>query len=129
LGALLTGVWKIRRRGIMILLVAAALAPCLGSIGLITRVPSLAGVLFVVGALAAFMNVHIGAWVMQRIDAAVRGRVASVLMLASYGVMPISFAIAGFLIAWNLKYTFLIAGLAMLLTAVGASLQKSVREI
>jgi hypothetical protein len=50
-------------------------------------------------------------------------------MLASYGVMPISFAIAGFLIAWNLKYTFLIAGLAMLLTAVGASLQKSVREI
>src|ERR1041385_2223464 len=129
LGALGAGVWKINKRGIMILLVAAALAPCLGSIGLMNRVPPLAGVLFVVGALVGFMNVHIGAWIMQRIDAAVRGRVASVLMLGSFGIMPLSFVIAGFMIAWNLKLTFLIAGLAMLITAAGASLQKSVREI
>src|SRR5689334_1642123 len=129
LGALLAGVWKIRRRGALMLLVAAALAPCLGSIGIVGRVWTLAGVLFLIGILAAFMNVHIGAWVMQRIDAAVRGRVASVLMLASFGIMPISFAIAGFMIAWNLKFTFLIAGLALLMTAAGASLQKPVREI
>ncbi len=129
LGALLAGVWKIRRRGILILLVAAALSPCLGSIGFMGSVWSLGAVLFVIGVIAALMNVHIGAWVMQRIDAAVRGRVASVLMLATFGIMPISFAVAGFLIAWNLKFTFLIAGLAMLITAAGASLQKSVREI
>jgi len=129
LGALLAGVWKVQKRGIMILLVAASLAPCLGSIGFMSSVPPLAGVLFVVGVLVAFMNVNVSAWVMQRIDAAVRGRVASVLMLGSFGIMPISFAVAGFLIAWNLKFTFLIAGLAMLLTAAGASLQKSVREI
>jgi len=129
LGALVAGVWKIHRRGILMLLVAAALSPCLGVIGFINGAWFLGGLLFVVGALAAFMNVHIGAWVMQRIDAAVRGRVASVLMLASVGIMPISFALAGFMIAWNLKFTFLIAGLAMLITAVGASLQKSVREI
>lgn len=129
LGALLAGVWKIRRRGVLMLLVAAAVSPCLGSIGFIERVWPLAGVLFLIGAMAALMNVHISAWVMQRIDTAVRGRVASVLMLASFGIMPISFAIAGFLIAWNLKFTFLIAGLAMLITAAGASLQKPVREI
>ncbi len=129
LGALLAGVWKIRRRGILMLLVAAVLAPCLVSIGFIQRAWLLAGLLFAIGILAAFMNVHIGAWVMQRIDAAVRGRVASVLMLASFGIMPISYALAGFLIAWSLKLTFLIAGLAMLITAAGASLQKPVREI
>ena len=129
LGALLAGVWKIRRRGVLMLLVAAAVAPCLGSIGFMHRVWPLAGVLFLIGVLAALMNVHISAWVMQRIDAAVRGRVASVLMLATFGIMPISFAIAGFLIAWNLTFTFLIAGAAMFLTAAGASLQKSVREI
>jgi MFS family permease len=129
LGSLLAGVWKIRRRGVLMLLVAAALSPCLGAIGFIESVWPLGGLLFVVGVLAALMNVHIGAWVMQRIDAAVRGRVASVLMLATFGIMPISFAVAGFLIAWNLKFTFLIAGLAMLLTAAGASFQKPVREI
>ena len=129
LGSLLAGVWKIRRRGVLMLLVAAALAPCLGAIGFMGTVWALAGVLFVIGAMAALMNVHISAWVMQRIDAAVRGRVASVLMLGSFGIMPISFAVAGFLIAWNLKFTFLIAGLAMLITAAGASLQRPVREI
>jgi MFS family permease len=129
LGALLAGVWKIRRRGVLMLVVAAASAPCLGSIGLIDRVWPLAGVLFVIGVLAGLMNVHFSAWVLQRIDAAVRGRVASVLMLATYGILPISYAIAGFLIAWNLKFTFLLAGLAMLITAAGASLQKPVREI
>jgi MFS family permease len=129
LGALLAGVWKIRRRGILMLLVAAAVSPCLGSIGFMSRVWPLAAVLFVIGALAALMNVHISAWIMQRIDAAVRGRVSSVLLLATFGIMPISFAIAGFLIAWNLKFTFLIAGVAMFLTAAGAWFQKPVREI
>jgi MFS family permease len=129
LGALLAGVWKVRRRGIMMLVVGAALSPCLAYIGLVGNVWSLGGVLFIVGVLSAFMNVHIGAWVLQRIDAAVRGRVSSVLMLASVGIIPISFALAGFLIAWNLKLTFLLGGLAMLLAVAAASFQKSVREI
>lgn len=129
LGALLAGVWKIRRRGLLILAGAAVLSPCLIFIGLIGSVWVLSGVLFAIGVMTALMNVHIGAWVMQRIDASVRGRVSSVLMIATFGIMPISFATAGFLIAWSLKFTFLIAGLAMLITAAGASLQKPVREI
>jgi MFS family permease len=129
LGALLAGVWKIRRRGLMILQITAVLGLCLGSIGLMYRVWSVAGVLFVMGVAAGMINVHVGAWAMQRIDAAVRGRVASVLMLASYGIMPISLAVAGFLVAWSLKFMFLIAGVLMLLTAAGAAFQKPVREI
>jgi MFS family permease len=129
LGALLAGVWKVRRRGVMILLVSAVLGLCLGSIGLMDRVWSVASVLLVMGATAGMVNVHIGAWAMQRIDAGVRGRVASVLMLASFGITPISLAAAGFLIAWNLKFMFLLAGGLMVLTAAGAAFQKPVREI
>jgi MFS family permease len=90
---------------------------------------SIAAVLLIMGAAAGMVNVHIGAWIMQRIDVAVRGRVASVLMLASYGITPISLAVAGFLVAWSLKFMFLLAGGLMVLTAVGASFQKPVREI
>lgn len=129
LGALLAGVWKIRRRGVMILLASGVLGLCLGSIGLMGRVRNIASVLVVMGATAGLVNVHIGAWAMQRIDAAVRGRVASVLMLASYGITPISLAVAGFLVAWNLKFMFLMAGGVMLLAAAGAAFQKLVREI
>ena len=129
LGALLAGVWKIRRRGVMILAVAAVLGVCLGSVGLMGSVWSVAGVLLVMGVAAGLVNVHIGAWAMQRIDAAVRGRVASVLMLASFGITPISLAVAGFLVAWSLKFMFLLAGGLMVLAAAGASFQKPVREI
>jgi MFS family permease len=129
LGALLAGVWKIRQRGVMILLVSLALGVCLGSIGLLGKVWSIASVLLTMGAAAGMVNIHIGAWIMQRIDVAVRGRVASVLMLASYGITPISLAVAGFLVAWSLKLMFLLAGGLMVLAAVGAAFQKQVRQI
>lgn len=129
LGALGAGVWKIRQRGVMILLVSVLLAVCLGAIGLMGSVRNIACVLVIMGAAAGLVNVHIGAWAMQRIDAAVRGRVASVLMLAAYGIAPISLAVAGFLVAWSLKYMFLLAGGLMLLAAAGAGLPKAVREI
>lgn len=129
LGALLAGVWKIRRRGVMILFVSVALGLCLGSIGLLGKVWSIAGVLLIMGAAAGLLNIHISAWTMQRIDVAVRGRVASVLMLASFGITPISLAIAGFLVAWSLKFMFLFAGTLMVMTALAASFQKQVRKI
>jgi MFS family permease len=129
LGALLAGVWKIRQRGVMILLVSLALGVCLGSIGLLGKVWSIASVLLIMGVAAGMVNIHIGAWIMQRIDVAVRGRVASVLMLASFGITPISLAVAGFLVAWSLKLMFLLAGGLMVLAAAGASFQKAVREI
>jgi len=129
LGALLAGVWKIRQRGVMILLISLALGVCLGSIGLLGKVWSIASVLLIMGAAAGLVNIHIGAWIMQRIDVAVRGRVASVLMLASFGITPISLAVAGFLVAWSLKLMFLLAGGLMVLAAAGASFQKQVREI
>lgn len=129
LGALLAGVWKTRRRGVMILLASVMLGVCLGSIGLMGREWNIASVLLVMGAMAGMVNVHIYAWAMQRIDADVRGRVASVLMLAAFGVAPISLAVAGFLVAWNLKLMYLLAGGIMLLATAGAAFQKPVREI
>ncbi len=129
LGTLLAGVWKIRKRGIMISLGAVVLGVCLSSIALVQRTASVAVILVVMGAAAGLLNVHIGAWAMQRIEVAVRGRVASVLMLASFGIAPISLGVAGFLVAWNLKLMFLFAGLLMVLAAAGAALQKPVRQI
>src|ERR1700747_727772 len=91
-------------------LVAVVLGLCLSSIALAERTWSVAAILVVMGAAAGMLNVHIGAWAMQRIDVAVRGRVSSVLMLAAFGVAPMSLGVAGFLVAWNLKLMFLFAG-------------------
>jgi MFS family permease len=128
-GALLAGTWKIRMRGLLILSVSVILAVCLGSIGILSQLWMIAAVLLVMGASAGLANVNISAWIMQRIDVTVRGRVSSVLMLASVGLTPVSLAVAGLLIAWNVKSMFLLAAGLMLLVTSVAAVQKSVREI
>jgi hypothetical protein len=52
-----------------------------------------------------------------------------VLMLAAFGVAPVSLGVAGFLVAWNLKLMFLFAGALMVIAAAGAACQKPVWQI
>lgn len=128
-GSLLAGIWKIRKRGMMILVVSLVLAALLGSMAIVTGRWSLAAVLLVMGIAAGLVNVHIAAWILQRIDATVRGRVSSVLSLAGLGILPFSLALAGLLIAVSLKFMFLFAASVMLLVTLVAAMQKTVRQI
>jgi MFS family permease len=129
IGALLAGILKIKRRGLLLLGACVAISGGIASIGLLGHLWSIAAVLLLLGCSAGVANVHIAAWIQQRIDATVRGRVFSVLMVGNFGLIPVSLAVAGLMIAWDLKLMFLIAGASMLLvTAFGAS-QKQVRAI
>jgi MFS family permease len=129
IGSLLAGIVKIKRRGLLLLGACVVISAGIASIGLLGHLWLIAAVLLLLGCSAGVANVHIAAWIQQRIDATVRGRVFSVLMLANFGLIPISLAIAGLLIAWSLKFMFLVAGVSMLLiTAFGLS-QKQVRAI
>jgi MFS family permease len=121
LGALAAGVWKIRQRGALILGGTMLLGVCMMVIAMATSVWSLASVLVLMGAVASLVNVHLGAWVMQRIDAAMRGRVSSVLMVASLGSMPISMAVAGLLASWSATGLFVLAGACVLIVAAATS--------
>jgi MFS family permease len=128
-GALLAGVWKIHRRGVLILGACAFLSFCLASIGLWQRLWLIAGVLFLMLVAAGMANVHIISWIQRRVEPAVRGRIMSVVMLSGFGLLPVSLAVAGFMLTWNLKWTFLLAGTAMLLITAFGALQKEVRRI
>jgi hypothetical protein len=89
----------------------------------------IAAALLMMGLSAGIANVHIAAWIQQRVDSTMRGRVMSVLMLSAVGLMPVSFAVAGLLAAWSLPGLFLIAGASLLLISATAAFQKPVREI
>jgi MFS family permease len=129
IGALLAGILKIKRRGLLLLGACVVISAGIASMGLLGHLWLIAAVLLLLGASAGVANVHIAAWIQQRIDATVRGRVFSVLMLANFGLMPVSLAVAGLLIAWNLKLMFLIAGASLLLITVFGASQKQVRAI
>jgi Transmembrane secretion effector len=128
-GTLLAGLTKHRKRGRLLLIVNAANGICLSSIGLLKQAPLLAGVLFLMSGTAAFLNVQLIAWFQQRIERPMLGRVMSVLMFASIGLMPFSLAAAGVAVKWSLPGTFIIAGIMVLVVTLGAAAQRPVREI
>lgn len=128
-GTLLAGVRKHRKRGRLLLLVSTVIGLCLGSVGLLNLAPLLAGVLFLMSGTAAFLNVQLIAWFQQRVERTMMGRVMSVLMFASIGLMPFSLAAAGVAVKWSLPGTFIIAGTMVLFVTLLAATHSPVREI
>jgi MFS family permease len=128
-GLLLAAARQQRKRGLLLLIVSVVIGICTASIGLLSQLWSLLLILFVMGASAGFLNVHLLAWFQQRVDRAMLGRVMSVLMFASVGLMPLSLAAAGIAVQWSLPGMFGGAGALILLVTVIATLQPPVREI
>jgi MFS family permease len=128
-GAFIAGIWKVRRRGAVILSMCIVISLALCSLGILGRLWELMAVLAVIGMASGITNVHIIAWLQQRVEASLRGRVMSVVMLSGFGLLPVSLAVAGLLVAWNIKWMFLLSGMAMLLISGVGALQKQVREI
>ena len=128
-GAVLAGVWKPRRRGVLLLSACAMIALCLGSIGLLNHLWPICGALVLMGISSGLANINIISWVQQRVETAILGRVMSVLMFLSLGLIPVSMAVSGVLAQWNLKWMYLLAASAMLLAISAGALQKPVRDI
>lgn len=78
---------------------------------------------------AAFLNIQLISWFQQRVKRALLGRVMSVLMFASVGLIPLSLAITGVALKARVPGTFLSAGAMVLLVTLLAALQRAVYEI
>jgi MFS family permease len=128
-GLLLAAARQQRKRGWILLAVSVVIGICTASIGLFSQLWSLLPILFVMSASAGFLNVHLMAWFQQRVDRAMLGRVISVLMFASLGLMPLSLAAAGVAVQWSLSGMFAGAGALVLGVTCIAALQRPVRDI
>ncbi|HKW45295.1 MAG TPA: MFS transporter [Candidatus Eremiobacteraceae bacterium] len=129
-GAIAAGMWKPRRRGSLMLVLAVAIALGTALLGFVSgAIWSVAAVLLAMGAAAGFLNVHIVAWFQQRVERAMLGRVMSLLMLAAVGLQPVSLAVAGVAVGWNYAGMLLAAATLMLLATISAALHGAVRQI
>jgi hypothetical protein len=129
IGLLLAAARQQRKRGRLLLVVSVIVGICTASIGMLSQLWSLFPILFAMSASAGFLNVHLLAWFQQRVDRALLGRVMSVLMFASLGLMPLSLAATGVAVQWSLRGMFAGAGALVLVVAFIAALQRPVREI
>jgi len=128
-GMLLAGVYKSQRRGRLLLTTAAILGVAMACMGLLSGFWPVALLLFSMGCFSGLINVQIQAWLQQRVDRSVLGRVSSVAMLSSFGLMPLSMAVAGFAVEWSVTWMFAIGGAAVALVAGFGALQREVRSI
>lgn len=128
-GMLFAGLVPQRRRGLTLLLVGAVIGLCVAPIGFLSRMTTLVPDLVLLGAIAAFLNIQLISWFQQRVDRAVMGRVMSVLMFASMGLLPFSLAIAGVALKASIPGTFLCAGAMVLLIILFAASHRAVRAI
>jgi hypothetical protein len=128
-GMVCAGLVKHRRRGRTLLLAGAVIGFCVAPVGFLGRMTTLMPVLILLGGIAAFLNIQLISWFQQRVDRAVMGRVMSVLMFASMGLLPFSLAIAGVALKASISGTFLAAGAMVLLVILLAASHRAVREI
>ncbi|MGC1375084.1 MAG: MFS transporter [Anaerolineales bacterium] len=74
-----------------------------------------------------YISLIIFTWMQQRTPREMLGRIMSIVMLASMGLVPLSQAISGAIIRWSLSGLFAISGGLMLLAACWAALQPALR--
>jgi len=129
LGAVLAGVFKPRMRGRLLIAVSGLIAVCTGLLGSLANLWLLAADLLIMSAAAGFLNVHIVAWLQQRVESQYRGRAMSVVMFAAVGLQPLSLALAGIAVNFNVGLMFAGAATLMLIVTATAALQAPVREI
>jgi MFS family permease len=129
IGTLIAGVMKQSKRGAALLLVSGIIGLCLGSLGLFQSLPALSIGLFILGGAEGFMTVQVIALLQQNVDQAMLGRVMGVLMFAAVGLIPISMAVTGFILQWNLTGTYISAGAIVLLATLLASTRQPVRQL
>ena len=127
-GAVVAGFRKQRRRGIMILLVGAALSILLALVGLFDRLLSLCLLMFLMGIASGYSNIHMTTWYQQRVEPTMMGRVMSLRMFAIFGTMPISLALAGVFAEHSLNALFISAGILMFIITLLAATRRQVRE-
>jgi MFS family permease len=110
-----------RRTGRLLMAVGFGLGIGVGAIGLAPNALAVIALLALMGLGIGYVNVIVIAWLQARIDPEMRGRVMGLVMLASFGLAPISLVIAGLLVDIAATAMFLAAG-GIVLAAIGVGL-------
>ena len=130
LGTVVAGsIGQPRHRGRLLLGVTTALGVGLSLLGIMPNVVSASVVIGTMGVASGFVNVVFIAWLQGRTDPQMLGRVMSLVMLASLGLAPLSYAIAGALADLHATVMFVAAGIIVLIAAIFASASRAVRSI
>ena len=83
--------------------------------------------LFILGLGNGYIDILLFTWIQMRVPIEMLGRMMSIVMFASYGLGPISQAISGLILRWNLDALFILAGTLVLLLTLWTVFQPALK--
>ena len=129
-GSILSGsIGKTARQGVQLAVFVAVFGIGMALVGLAPGVGVASALTALLGLVAGYVNVRMVAWLQGRTPPAVLGRVMSLVMFASLGLQPVSYALAGVLADLGATVLFLVAGGLILVTGAWSAANRAVRSI
>ncbi|MEZ4659193.1 MAG: MFS transporter [Caldilineaceae bacterium] len=107
----------------LLITLLAAFGIATGLIGVISVTWLDFGLMLLLGLGVGYVTIILFTWIQTRTPKTMLGRVMSLLMLSSAGLIPISQALAGAVIMWNLMVLFALAGGLFVLVTLWAAFQ------
>jgi len=129
LGSLLAGSIRLRHRGLLLLGIYAVRGAgmiVLGSAQDVVTASLLVAAVSLTGGLA---NIMIIAWIQATAQPAMLGRVMGLMLFASVGLQPLSYAVAGSLVDLNTGVMFTASGILILVTGLYLAANRVIRTL
>jgi len=129
LGMVLAGAIRPKRFGLIVFVLIALSGVCVGLLGYAPVLSTAIVLCAVMGVANGGVHVLMTTWMQRRIAKDMMGRIMSLFGLASFGLVPISSALAEFLAEVNLPLLFTGAGILLVLTCTIAATNPALRAI
>jgi MFS family permease len=117
------------RFGAVVLLPMALAGLAVAGLSAVSSTIVAAGFTAVAGVALGYTNLLSITWIQRRIPQALMGRVMSLLITGSVGLVPVSMFLAGIAVQINVNATFLGAGIGMALVTIIAITSSAVRNL
>jgi MFS family permease len=118
-----------RRRGLVVVGVTVGFGLASLLLPFMPNLPAAIIVMLLASIGSGLINVFLVPWLQNRTDPAMFGRISSIFMLASIGLTPVAYAVAGWVASANLDALFVSGAILILGTAVFALSSRPVRTI
>ncbi|MEU5434420.1 MFS transporter [Streptomyces sp. NPDC020719] len=128
-GSLLAGWRPPARRGWTVVGGVAAIGAGVAGLAAVTHVVAATAVVSLVGLGSAFLGVVVVVTLQERVPKQLRGRVLSLVVLATVAFDPFSYVVAGFLLPYGTTTLFLVCGGAVLACAGVVAANPAIRSL
>lgn len=107
----------------------AVFGAAIGSLGFLRSTPALIAIMCMLGLGNGYLVIMALTWFQSRTPREMLGRMMSMVMLSIAGMSPVSQALSGAVIKWDIAVLFIAAGIGLILVPIWASRQPELKTL